>query len=77
MVAAGSYLALSGRGLGVAGDGLIPVETAGMAGCRLVEVGGCHHAGFVPTPGASLRLPAGYAWYDTAAMLDAWLHALA
>jgi hypothetical protein len=72
-VAAGSYLALGGGCLGVEGDGLIPVDTAVLDGCRRTLLAGCHHAGFVPGPGASLRLPASYAWYGSPDLLDAWL----
>jgi hypothetical protein len=75
-VAAGSYLALGGSCLGVAGDGLIPVDTALLPGCRHAVVPGCHHAGFVPAPGPSLQLPPSYEWYGSAGLLDAWLPAV-
>jgi hypothetical protein len=72
-VAAGSYLALCGGCLGVEGDGLIPVDTATLLGCRRTLVAGCHHAGFVPGPGPSVRLPASYEWYGSPGLVDTWL----
>lgn len=84
-----SYLALSGGGLGTKGDGLIPCAAAvvdvgesrssrGEAGGEeeevvVAELEGCNHAGFVPTPGASLLLPETYEWYGSPAMLSQWL----
>lgn len=52
------------------------METAGMPGCALLCLPECHHAGFVPTPGASLRLPDTYRWYGSADVVDEWARAL-
>lgn len=69
-VALSSYFPLSGEAFGVEGDGLIPVQTALMPGCRSVMLDDCNHAGFVPLPGPSLRLPASYKWYGD--FVDSW-----
>ena len=39
----------------------------------VVELEDCNHAGFVPTPGASLKLPATYQWYGSTQQLVKWL----
>lgn len=69
-VALSSYFPLSGEAFGVEGDGLIPVGTALMPDCRSVTLDDCNHAGFVPLPGPSLRLPPAYKWYGD--FVDNW-----
>jgi len=77
LVALPSYLALGGGNpFGVEGDGLIPVETACLAGCPRVEVP-CHHSDFVPTALDSIRLPETYPWYGSPEVFGAWAGALA
>eukprot|EP00613_Pedinella_sp_CCMP2098_P069632 CAMPEP_0171907830 /NCGR_PEP_ID=MMETSP0993-20121228/7310_1 /TAXON_ID=483369 /ORGANISM="non described non described, Strain CCMP2098" /LENGTH=353 /DNA_ID=CAMNT_0012540207 /DNA_START=70 /DNA_END=1131 /DNA_ORIENTATION=- len=85
LVALVSYLALSGDGFGTQGDGLIPCAAAvvdlndggGEEEVVVLELEGCNHAGFVPTPGASLLLPDTYEWYGSPSMLPQWLPFLA
>jgi len=77
VVALSSYLPLSGKALGVKGDGLIPVETALIGGeCKSVVLQDCNHAGFVPTPGPSLMLPKSYLWYGSEELIDEWINML-
>jgi hypothetical protein len=80
IVALVSYLALCGDGVGTFGDGLIPTAAAvvDLGGddateVVVVELEGCNHAGFVPTPGLSLQLPKTYEWYGSAKQLTKWL----
>ena len=37
----------------------------------------CHHADFVPTAGASIRLPETYPWFGSPGVVDQWADALA
>ena len=43
---------------------------------QVIELAECNHAGFVPTPGASLQLPEAYEWYGSARQLPKWLPSL-
>mmetsp|Transcript_14608 Transcript_14608/g.43630 ORF Transcript_14608/g.43630 Transcript_14608/m.43630 type:complete len:287 (+) Transcript_14608:174-1034(+) len=76
LVALPSYFALSGRNpFETRGDGLIPVETACLAGCPRV-VCGAHHSDFIPTALDSIRLPETYPWYGSPGVFEEWADAL-
>eukprot|EP00746_Dinoflagellata_sp_MGD_P010188 gnl/MRDRNA2_/MRDRNA2_120950_c0_seq1.p1 gnl/MRDRNA2_/MRDRNA2_120950_c0~~gnl/MRDRNA2_/MRDRNA2_120950_c0_seq1.p1 ORF type:complete len:303 (-),score=47.22 gnl/MRDRNA2_/MRDRNA2_120950_c0_seq1:39-866(-) len=71
-VALASYFGLGEGAFGVKGDGVVPVETGTMDGCRVCEIEDCNHAGFIPTPGVSIVLPESYKWYGTPECVQEW-----
>lgn len=73
LVALPSYFALSGSAFGVAGDGLIPIETATLTGgCGSIVLDDCHHSGFIPTALDSIVLPDTYKWYGSEGIFEQW-----
>lgn len=78
LVSLPSYAVLAGSGdpFQIKGDGLIPVQTALLAGCPSIVVD-AHHADFVPTALESIKLPETYPWFGSDGILDAWADALA
>lgn len=73
LVAYSSYAVLSGASSEQAGDGIIPVAVAQLAGAKLVVLPATKHSNFVPTPGKSLKLSS-FRWYGDA--LDQWVQYL-
>ena len=70
-----SYSALLGKGKEVAGDGIIPVETAFLQNAKNIIVGEreevCRHSNFVPSPLNSIKLP--FNWYGSNEVVKQWI----
>jgi len=74
MVAFASYLSLCGDGY-VKGDGIVPVESALLEGADRILIQETKHAGFLPTPGASIKLTS-YKWYGSPSVIEQWASVL-
>mmetsp|Transcript_6225 Transcript_6225/g.8507 ORF Transcript_6225/g.8507 Transcript_6225/m.8507 type:complete len:329 (+) Transcript_6225:33-1019(+) len=74
LVAYSSYLPLCGDG-SANGDGIVPVDTATLEGAESIIIPGAKHAGFLPTPGRSIKISK-YEWYGSASLIPAWANRL-